>query len=84
MDTEDKVRLERLRHTAGKKGYDIIRSGSGMEPKKGRGYRLVRMFEAPRKPEILVGQPLDGPGATLDEIEAYLEANPPKPSRRST
>jgi hypothetical protein len=72
MQREDRARLTQLRYVAGKRRYDIIRSGSGSEFEKGLGYRLVMLWEAPRKPQIVVGHPAHGPGATLDEIEDYL------------
>jgi hypothetical protein len=68
----DERRLVRLKHFAGKRGLSIIHAPEGRhEP--GRGWRLVRMYERYWRSHIVVGGPPDGPGATLDEIEAYLD-----------
>jgi hypothetical protein len=71
METEDQ-KLKRLLPEAGKRGFDIIRAPEG-DHEPGRGWRLVKVWERSRGIEIVVGGPADGMGATLDEIEAYLD-----------
>jgi hypothetical protein len=68
METDEK-RLARLKDIASKRGLDIIRAPEGGR-ESGRGWRLVQMSN---KSHVVVVGPLDGRGATLDEIELYLE-----------
>jgi hypothetical protein len=76
METEDQ-KLTRLRHIAGKRRLDIIRAPIDyVEPD--RGWRVIETFHSSHsKQQIVFGGPKRGRGATLDEIEAYLKANPP-------
>jgi hypothetical protein len=71
METDD-LKLQRLKHIAGKHGYDIIRAPlDDHEPR--RGWRVVKTFHEGPKPHIVFGGHVDGPGATLDEVAAYLD-----------
>jgi hypothetical protein len=68
----DERRLVRLRQLAGKRGFMIIHAPEGHK-ERARGWRVVRRYEGHWRSHIVVGGPPDGPGATLDEIAAYLD-----------
>jgi hypothetical protein len=71
MESDDQ-KLERLKHLAGKRGFDIIQAPlDDIEP--GRGWRVIEALHTRHsKPNIVFGGPMQGWGATLDEIETYL------------
>jgi hypothetical protein len=64
-------RIKRLRHMARQKGFEIIQAPE--DKRESRGWRLLKARGRSRGLEIVVGSPTDGPGATLDEVEAYLD-----------
>jgi hypothetical protein len=66
----DDQKLQRLKHIAGKHGYDIVLLPES-DHQRGRGWRVVRT--GPKQPQIVFGGAIEGWGATLDEVEAYLE-----------
>jgi hypothetical protein len=72
METEDQ-KLQRLKHIAGEHGFDIIQAPiDDIEP--GRGWRVIEAFHSTRsRPQIVFGGPMHRRGATLDEIEVYLD-----------
>jgi hypothetical protein len=67
MET-DAMRLARLRTMAGDRGLDVVRTSKGPR-ESGRGWRLVRLCD---RSEIVIGG-FARCGATLDEIELYLD-----------
>jgi hypothetical protein len=67
MET-DTTRWARLRTMAGERGLDVVRTSNGPR-QSGRGWRLVRLCD---QSEIVIGG-LARCGATLDEIELYLD-----------
>jgi hypothetical protein len=68
METDEK-RLARLKGIANTRGLDISRAPEGGR-ESGRGWRLVYLSD---KSHVVVVDPADGRGATLDEIEFYLD-----------
>jgi hypothetical protein len=65
MAQDERARYQRLEEEAEQRGLRLIRSGSG-DRMKGRGYFLFHAWGWSSR--VIVG----GEGATLDEIEAYL------------
>jgi hypothetical protein len=70
METDDQ-KLKRLKHIAGKRGYDIIQLPEG-DHEIGRGWRLVKLWGTARDAELIFGGPAERKGASLDEIEEYM------------
>jgi hypothetical protein len=68
METDAK-RVARLRTMAGERGLDVIRKSNGPR-ESGRGWRLVRLCD---QSEIVIGGLANRCGATLDEVELYLD-----------
>jgi hypothetical protein len=65
----DAKRLARLRTMAGERGLDVTRNPNALR-ESGRGWRLVRLCD---QSEIVIGGLASRCGATLDEIELYLD-----------
>jgi hypothetical protein len=72
MET-DGQKLQRLKQVAGNRGFDIIQAPlDDIEPD--RVWRVIEALQSTRsRPQIVFGGPMQGWGATLDEIEAYLD-----------